>query len=197
MCGRYELFERPDLQELQSILRTVRSGHREHMPIKTGEIFPTNLVPILENQKGAAVPIPCIWGFPGFQNKGILINARAETAANKPTFQKSLLNRRCVIPSTGFFEWKQEPEQKKKRKYKFNRPNTSMLYLAGFWNAFGAEKRFVILTTKANSSMEKIHDRMPVILDKSQFQNWLQDTDWALEFLKETPPILEADPVVN
>ena len=73
--------------------------------IKQGEIFPTNTAPVLIIQNSEITSVPYTWGFPNFRNKGVMINARAETAEEKKTFKYSLLNRRCVIPSTGFCVW--------------------------------------------------------------------------------------------
>lgn len=73
-------------------------------------------------------------------------------------FRKSVLERRCVIPTTGFYEWGPGAGGKK-RKYRFNLPGERALYLAGLWNEFAGERKCVILTTAANASMEGIHDR--------------------------------------
>ena len=90
-----------------------------------------------------------VWGYPRFQGKsGSIINARSETAGERPMFRRSLAERRCVIPTTGFFEWG-PGEGGGKRKYRFNRPGTRALYLAGLWNEFAGEEKCVILTTAA------------------------------------------------
>lgn len=113
--------------------------------------------------------MPISWGFPKWTSKGVIINARSETAAEKSMFRKSLLQRRCVVPATGFYEWNH-----KKQKYKFNLPNHELLYLAGIWNEYEGEKHFVILTTAANEAMKDIHNRMPVILKKNIINQWVK-----------------------
>jgi hypothetical protein len=76
-----------------------------------------------------------VWGFPNFRSKsGVIINARAETALDKKTFRESLLSRRCVIPSTGFFEWTKTGA---KKKYLFRETGKSLLYMAGIYNDYG------------------------------------------------------------
>lgn len=183
MCGRYSLA--PDeSREIEAIVRQVQEQ------IKTGEIFPTNPVPVLMEAAGELTPQPVLWGFPQFKGSGVIINARSETAQDKPTFRKSLLERRCVVPTTGFFEWG-PGDRGKKQKYRFRLPGTSALYLAGLWNEYAGERRCVILTTAANPSMTGIHDRMPVILARTDLDAWVRNPDFALNTLREVPPALE------
>lgn len=184
MCGRYQL-DPGDSDEILQIIRQVQDR------VKTGEIYPTNLVPVLAEFGGELAPRPMVWGYPRFHGKsGSIINARSETAGDRPMFRKSLYERRCVFPTTGFFEWG-TTDGGKKQKYRFNLPGTKALYLAGLWNEFAGEEKCVILTTAANASMSSIHDRMPVVLRREEVDRWVQDTDAALNRLKETPPALE------
>ena len=90
-------------------------------------------------------------------------------------FSSSLKQRRCVIPSTGFFEWKKVEGKKNKEKYLFNIPGSNMVYMAGIYNEFEGEEKYVILTTGANASMKNIHHRMPVILGENSIENWIYD----------------------
>lgn len=184
MCGRYSLAPE-ESKEIMEIIRQVQDR------IKTGEIFPTNAVPVLVEAGEELVPEVMNWGYPRFQGKsGQIINARSETAADRPMFRKSVYERRCVVPTTGFYEWGAVPEGKK-QKYRFNLPGDRALYLAGLWNEFAGERRCVILTTAANASMEGIHDRMPVVLTSGRLQKWTRDAGAALDILKMTPPPLE------
>ena len=80
MCGRYSLFNEQDNTEIQSIIRKVNQQYPD-TPIKTGEIFPTNTVPIIIASGDRLQPMPCVWGFPQYSGNGVIINARAETAA--------------------------------------------------------------------------------------------------------------------
>ncbi len=169
MCGRYTFFTDKELQEVDEIIEQISNDiQREKM--KTGEIFPTNVVPIFLPEKDIIIPRLMIWGFPNFRNKGVIINARSETAREKRLFGSSLEKRRCVIPSTGFYEW-----DAGKKKYLFRMPESQMLYMAGIYNQFEGENRFVILTTDANSSMAEVHSRMPVIIPKDRIHDWIYD----------------------
>ena len=186
MCGRYQLD--PDTSdEIMKIIQQV--GDR----VKTGEIYPTNPVPILMEDKGTLAPEVAVWGYPRFTGKpGSIINARSETALERPMFKKSVLERRCVLPATGFFEWG-KTEEGKKHKYRFRIPGQSALYLAGLWNDFAGQRRCVILTSQANASIQEIHDRMPLLMDQEDICNWVQDTNYAMEFLQKTPPALSCE----
>lgn len=170
MCGRYTFFTDKELQEVDEIIDQI-SNEILMEKMQPGEIFPTNAAPVLLPQGELVIPRLMIWGFPNFHNKGVIINARSETARGKKLFGASLESRRCVIPSTGFYEW-----DRQKRKYLFNMPDSKLLYMAGIYSRF-EENRFVILTAGANGSMEQVHDRMPVILAKNRIRDWLLDAD--------------------
>lgn len=169
MCGRYTFFTDKEIKEVEDIIDKISNDiQREKM--KTGEVFPTNIVPVLVPENGIIVPHLMTWGFPNFRNKGVIINARSETAREKRIFQAALENRRCIVPSNGFYEWDEG-----KRKYLFNVAGSSMLYMAGIYTAFEGENRFVILTTNANESIADVHDRMPVVLPKDRLEDWVLD----------------------
>ncbi len=186
MCGRYQLSPE-ESDEILAIIRQVEET------VKTGEIYPTNVVPILMEAAGELAPKPAVWGYPRFQGKsGSIINARSETVLARPLFRKSMLERRCVVPTTGFFEWGPAAGGKK-RKYRFRLPHQAALYLAGIWNDFGGERRCVILTGAANASMRGIHDRMPVVLEKELLDRWVEDPNFAVNLLQEESPQLACE----
>lgn len=187
MCGRYSLLNERDIADIREIIEEISKKY-PNTPMAHGEIYPTNTVPILTGGQAALSPELASWGFPKYQGKGVIINARGETAAEKRTFRDSLLARRCAVPSTGFYEWTHDAV---KQKYLFRLPEADALYLAGLYQEFKGERRFVILTTAANSSMSQIHDRMPVILPKRLLGPWVNDTDMALNYLQSTMPPLE------
>ena len=162
MCGRYCLYEDGN-EELRQILG------RTEGEFKTGEIFPTDRAPILIQKSGVTAPQAVAWGFPGFRGKGVIINARAETVPEKAMFRRSLAAMRCVIPSSGFFEWSHSGP---KTKYRFNLPGSGIVYMAGLYQDFAGERRFVILTTAANDSMIEVHTRMPVVLQGAERGAW-------------------------
>lgn len=106
-----------------------------------------------------------------------LINARSETAAEKPSFRAALKQRRCLIPVSGFYEWKRDG--KTKIPFHIHRDDDQPFALAGLWERWekgnGAVESFTILTTAANSFMTTIHDRMPVVIPQNEFPVWLDN----------------------
>lgn len=192
MCGRYNI-DFDDEKEIDEILHQVdrkvkQKVFQDGYQMKLGEIYPTNLAPILRKSDTNIEADLSFWGFPNFKKTGVIINARSETAFEKSMFRNSLLARRCIIPSTGFYEW-----DKEKKKYLIRKPQTKALYMAGIYNYYEEESRFVILTTAANASMEKIHDRMPVILRPEELKTWLFDDNCAGEIMAEAMPELHLE----
>ncbi len=184
MCGRFTFYTDKELQEIDDIVRQV-SNDINYDRMKTGEIFPTEIVPILLPEKETIVPKLYAWGFPKYQGKGVIINAKSETARENWTFRAALKNKRCAIPSTGFFEW-----DKSKKKYLFNVPEDDILYMAGLFNEFEGKRCFVILTTKANDSVGDIHERMPVVLPKNRVEDWIFHFDKVNDLLFNNQPDL-------
>jgi putative SOS response-associated peptidase YedK len=183
MCGRYN-FTIEQNDEVLEILEKL-NAKLQGKEVRTGEIFPTNLAPILREENHEASPTLSIWGFPKFDGKGVIINARSETAFEKKTFRDSLLNRRCIIPSTGFYEWDSE-----KRKFLFSLEGTNTLFMAGLYSYYGDELRYVILTTEANDSMKEVHNRMPLIIEKRDISTWIMDHRATNDFLHKVSPQL-------
>lgn len=114
--------------------------------------------------------------------------------AQKLFFQKKMFcnaieKRRCVIPSSGFYEWSIIKE-----KYKFFRKDDEVLYMAGIYDTDDNGERFAVLTTEANASVLDIHGRMPLILEKSQVRKWLNENDEYKEILEQTPVELNREP---
>ncbi len=122
------------------------------------------------------------WGFDNPYAKGLIINARAETAMEKNLFSDSILNRRCVIPASGFYEW-----DAYKARFRFFLPG-ELLFMAGFYREEQGVPRYTILTTEANETMKPIHDRMPVMIGKDEIRPWIADNEKLSEFL-ERPQI--------
>lgn len=185
MCGRFLFTYDDDIDEIRELTDKIIKKYGSEPEFKTGEIFPTNIVPIMIGENHVIAPDIITWGFPNFKNKGVIINARAETAMEKFMFRESVMFRRCVIPSTGFFEWNQKGE---KHKYLCKLNQKKMLYMAGCYQEFKGERRFVILTTEANESMKDIHHRMPVILDQNSVEPWIFDNSCVRDVLFGTQP---------
>lgn len=180
MCGRFTSnINREELKKIYTATTEAFPG----VNLSSGEIFPTNTVPILRGSDEGLTPVPAVWGYPKYQGKGVIINARAETAAEKFTFKDSLRNWRCVVPTTGYLEWFSD-----KTKYRFNLPDEPMLYLAGLFRQFDDGYRFVILTTEPNDSVKMVHNRMPVIVTADSIVRWAHDTSWSLSHLCSVMP---------
>ena len=107
-----------------------------------------------------------------------LINARSETAAEKPAFREAFKRSRCIIPADGFYEWKREG--KGKQPFFFSLRDERLFGFAGLWDRWKNEDGKVIesctiLTTEANEALRPVHDRMPVILHPETYGEWLVD----------------------
>lgn len=109
----------------------------------------------------------------------MVINIRKETIVEKQSFNQLILNNRCLILADGFYEWeKTRPGNKKNTPYYFFKDNKKIMAFAGLWDEGkeleGGGKAFAIITCPANQTVGKIHDRMPVILDKVEQERWLE-----------------------
>ena len=172
MCGRYYIDI--DEQELRDICDEVQRNidnapEQLSFSVSSGEIFPTNIVPVrVGDSKYQAMK----WGFTGYDKKPI-INARSETALIKPTFKKPMIEGRCLIPASSYFEWQRDKSAK--QKYRFTLPDRSIMYMAGCYRVEPESKiaSFVILTKDAVTSLQEIHNRMPVIIPNNMIDDWL------------------------
>jgi putative SOS response-associated peptidase YedK len=108
-----------------------------------------------------------------------MINARSESAADKPAFKEALRLRRCLVPADGFYEWAKHG--KVRQPYYIHRADGQPLALAGIWERWTPRQggrellTFAILTTSANSTIQPLHDRMPVILEPEAWADWLSN----------------------
>jgi putative SOS response-associated peptidase YedK len=202
MCGRFTLTASPDaltgffgladvppleprynIAPTQQVfaVRPDQAGHRQGGLLKWG------LIPSWAND-------------PGIGNR--MLNARSETAADKPSFRSALRKRRCLIAASGFFEWQKAGA--KKQPYYVRSRDGGPLAFAGLWERWdkgeGPVESCTILTNEANGLMRPLHDRMPVILDARDFDRWLdpatQDADEVAPLLVPCPEdVLTAYPV--
>lgn len=112
-----------------------------------------------------------------------MINARSETASERPSFRSALRRRRCLIPADGFFEWRQEGSVK--QPYFIEMNDGAPFGMAGLWDFWegpdGAFESCTILTTGPNATLAPIHDRMPVILPRAAFAQWLDPSRVSVE----------------
>ena len=182
MCGRYYV----DHETAREIEKLVRDLDRKLQIERTGDVFPAQNATIIKGQEHHLAAEQMRWGFPGFEKGKLLINARAETALERPTFRESVQDRRCIIPARGFYEW-----NKSKEKFTFERKETPVLFMAGCYNRYEGQERFVILTTDANSSVAPVHNRMPLILEPEELGDWVLDDQATESLLHKTPVLLE------
>ena len=112
-----------------------------------------------------------------------LINARAETLTEKPSFRNAYQHRRCLIPATGFFEWL--ATETGKHPYHIHQPENALFAFAGLWEHWEYQQETVysctIITTAANDKIAAIHNRMPVIINPEQYSCWLDRKNTAAE----------------
>lgn len=170
MCGRYYVAEEDQTVELQRIIDEAQRRSRE--PVKTGEVFPTDLAAVVANNRnGAPTPFAMRWGY--MLNRKPIINARSETATDKPLFKDGMAQRRCLVPASWYFEW--EKRGKDRIKYAIAPESAGMIYLAGIYRKEpdAGTAAFVILTRPVAQSIAFIHDRMPAILSVELGRAWL------------------------
>ncbi len=192
MCGRYQFGDVINISELQKIVEQLNKDFSGSVPLsrmKTGEIFPSDTAPVIAFSDEKETPLLMDWGFPKWDSGGLIINVRSETAGEKPLFRESLHKRRCLVPSTGFFEWQHDGASSKKIKYLLRLENEPVLYMAAIYDLFrqkdGSFKTaFAILTTGANRDVAPIHNRMPVVLPGEERHRWLRSTTDPLEMLE-------------
>jgi len=181
MCGRYIIDDSGDILEMRRIFEELKKHYSdtvEFQNVKRGEIFPTDTVPVIIPEKDLRIDaLPMQWGIRGFNNN-LIINARCEGVYEKKMFREAILNKRCIIPSNGFFEWAKL--QNKKEKYLIQPAQSSMLYFAGLYeklpdpSAPGKEQvRFVIITREARGLIRSLHERMPVTVERKDMLKWL------------------------
>jgi len=180
MCGRYYVDDEFD-RKVEALVNEIS----ERMFAGTvTDRCPSDRAQVITLKQGKPSLGQMSWGFSGKDNK-LLINARAETAHQKPTFCDSLENRRILIPASGFYEWDQLHQ-----KYTFTLPENELMLFAGFCHREESGERFIIMTTEANESMWPVHDRMPLLIAPSEMQVWFSQGTAYRELLKKKSPTL-------
>ncbi|GAB4230056.1 MAG: SOS response-associated peptidase [Acidobacteriota bacterium] len=200
MCGRYTLTRPellPDLFEISDV----------NIPPRFN-IAPTQLAPVVrlageDGREGALLRwglIPHWMKEPPTGNQ--MINARAESLAEKPAFRDALRRRRCLVPADGFYEWRST--NGRKQPYYFRPRELPMFAFAGLWEQWRSPddelvESFTIITCPANEIVRLVHPRMPVILRTEEYDLWLYEgaaKEVHQRLLTPCPPeLLEAYPV--
>jgi len=161
MCARYELNVAPqDIIERFGLCTEV-SVFNAFYP--TNDIRPTNRVPVIGQDDHVKM---LRWGLEVPWQSSPIINARSETAAQKPTF-KALLNQRVIVPATAYFEWRKDGADRIKTRIAL--ANAAVFAMAGFCDG----DRFTVLTCGAAPEISYIHNRMPVVFAQSAEMAWL------------------------
>ncbi|MFA9422500.1 MAG: SOS response-associated peptidase family protein [Sedimentibacter sp.] len=183
MCGRYYM----DIDEKEFKEAVNQAEKNVYKECKTGEIFPSNIAPIYIKEDETMRPIYAKWGFPRWDKKGIVINARVESLEKTQMFKNLVELNRCIVPASAYFEWKGENSNSKiKSKYIFKKPD-ALLYMAGLFSVVQNQKNkqfsffdenqmdiyYTIITKEANLSVTQIHNRMPLIFDKHEMNDYL------------------------
>ena len=190
MCGRFTLATPPD--QIAKLLDVA------DVPVFDARynIAPTQDVPVCRQlDAGANRQIDMLrWGLVPFWADDLkignrMINARAETASSKPAYRAAFKRRRCLIPATGFYEWRKENGGK--QPYIFKRDDGAPFALAGLWEHWTDEESgevadtFTILTSEPNELVAPVHRRMPVVLRPDAFGFWLDPANEDVDALEE------------
>lgn len=178
MCGRFTLTREADAiaSTFAADIGPIRVTHQPRF-----NIAPTDETPVIIAVPGGRRAGPMRWGFlphwardPGYGAR--MINARSETVATRSAFRESFLARRCLVPADGFYEWESRPSGK--QPWWVHCPGASLFGMAGIWSSWAAPEgpritTFSILTRGSPSPIRWLHDRLPVILAESAWDDWL------------------------
>ena len=201
MCGRFVL-ETP----LKATAEIFNAQIAESLvAVPNFNICPSENISVLVSNSGKRKFGQMRWGFVPHWYKSVadgplLFNARAETLAKKPAFRDACRKRRCLIPADGFYEWEKKVGSKSKPFY-VRRSDRQQMIFAGIWQFSGdSEDRIptcTIITVPASEQISGIHNRMPLIIDPSDWAGWLGERQGikAAKLMK-TPPHIELE-VVN
>jgi putative SOS response-associated peptidase YedK len=184
MCGRYSfVFEDALILERFGIRVTTAVYKARY------NCAPTQILPVITNEKPGTLE-HFRWGLIPFWAKDAsignkLINARAETITEKPSFKHAFRSRRCLVPATGFYEWKKEWDTRRDKArlvsttpYNIRMKTGEPFCFAGLWDQWVSPdgeiiRSFTIITTTPNELVAPIHDRMPVILHQADEHRWI------------------------
>lgn len=182
MCGRYSLHASPEVVSLMFGLSEVPAFQPRY------NIAPTSQVLVVRTEgelRGAAM---VKWGLVPRWAKDAAIgarmnNARAETVAEKPSFREAYRKRRCLIPASGFYEWK--AHGKLKQPYYIHPAAGELFAFAGLWERWegpgGPLETCAVITTEPNAVMAPIHERMPMIIAPADYGRWLAGSEGLLQ----------------
>jgi putative SOS response-associated peptidase YedK len=194
MCGRYAILEEEALHEMRDIINQVNKNYTDRAGLVVrGEVAPSQVAPVLREENGKVRLDVMQWGFPRWDNtSGLIINARSESVLEKRMFRQAFLEHRIVVPASGFYEWDHR-KPGHRDKYFFSLSG-QVVYMAGIYDLFPVDgvlrERFVILTRPAAQPVSELHDRMPLILPRTQIRSWLDPHAAAALLLEQPEPAL-------
>ena len=172
MCCRY-LLGLNFYEKLNDILETEGIKAPGRINSETvRDVRPSDASAVICGDREGLAAAEMRWGFANPYRKGLIINARSETALEKKLFSDSIMNRRIVVPASGVYEW--DPY---KSRFRFTLPGDELIFLAGFYREEEGIPRYTILTTEANASMKPVHDRMPVMIGRNEIRPWIRDSE--------------------
>jgi len=192
MCGRYTI--RTSLQKIIEAMSPVLVRIDPQLFVPRYNVAPTQDVPVVRIAPEGRELTLLHWGLipPWAKDRAVgnrMINARSETAAQKPAFRDAFKKRRCLLIADGFYEWMKTPDGK--QPYFIHLRDDSPFALAGVWERWSNDEQRIesctLFTTEPNELMRPIHDRMPAIIGRADFQRWLDpktDPDDAGKLLK-------------
>ena len=197
MCGRYNIIpEGPAFYDFFQVVGTLDLKPRHN-------VAPSQAVPVVVHNEDHRKLKSYRWGLVPFWAKDQkigykMINARAETVAEKPAYRQAFKHRRCLIPATAFYEWKKTANGK--LPYHIHMADGEPFAFAGLWEHWTHEGNDVyscaIITTKANTFMATIHNRMPVILSPDCYDQWLE-SGGTTQLKPCTDDLLDAYPITT
>ena len=179
MCTRYWTEESPELRPIVEEMRRsplMRKWQNTTAVKDYGEIRPTDVVPVIApNRSGSRAVYPMKWGY---TEKSLLMNARSETAAEKPTFRDDWARHRCIVPASWYFEWKHRLGNDGKKyigdKYMIQPKGSSITWLCGLYRIEEGMPHFVVLTRDPGEEIRFIHDRMSLIMPGDLVNEWIR-----------------------
>jgi putative SOS response-associated peptidase YedK len=199
MCGRYTLTSPEDIAARFG-LGALAETHIEPRVIEPRfNVAPSQGVPVIVGQEGGPTLTTMRWGFqPAWMRtdgqRPPPINARSESLLERPMFRGAVAHGRCLIPADGFYEWMAVPGRKTKQPMYVHLKGSPIFAFAGLYvqGPHDIGETCVIVTTAANDVISSIHERMPVILDRSVEMAWLdpdlEDGQAALAYLQPVSP---------
>jgi len=182
MCGRVSLTH--NIEEIYRRFKVDIRGDSEVEEFTPRyNVFPSSHIPcVIQAQKGRGLAF-MRWGLvPSWADDvsigNKMINARAETIALKPSFRSAYRKRRCIIPVSGYYEWKKLDDGSRKQPYYFKMSDDDILPLAGLWEAKTMNEQntlytCTIITTKADKPFSSVHHRMPLVISDDNENVWL------------------------